>query len=132
MLTSPSELIRSRFKASNDINCVFREELDIDLPDIYYKIRCVLFPLPVLGFQRQVLRENPDFWGPLFVVLGYALLALYGQFRVCIPFRLEPLRSANDFFTIPLGKEVEQCCMFGCPDSVRYPSALKYLKIALT
>lgn len=60
-----------------------REELDIDVDDIYYKVRCVLFPLPSLGFQKDVLRQNPDFWGPLFVVLVYALLALYGQFRVC-------------------------------------------------
>lgn len=61
---------------------VFSEELDIDVDDIYYKVRCVLFPLPSLGFKKDVLRENPDFWGPLFVVLLYALLALYGQFRV--------------------------------------------------
>lgn len=58
------------------------EELDIDLKDIYYKVRCVLFPLPQLGFQRTVLKENPDFWGPLFVVLCYSLLSLYGQFKV--------------------------------------------------
>ena len=64
--------------------CFFREELDIDINDIYYKVRCVLFPLPSLGFQKDVLRQNPDFWGPLFVVLSYALLALYGQFRVSI------------------------------------------------
>ena len=29
-----------------------REELDIDLTDIYYKVRCVMFPLPSLGFNR--------------------------------------------------------------------------------
>ncbi|XP_003385778.1 PREDICTED: protein YIPF4-like [Amphimedon queenslandica] len=55
------------------------EELDIDLKDIYYKIRCVLFPIPSLGLERHVIRDNPDFWGPLFVVLGYALLSVYGQ-----------------------------------------------------
>jgi hypothetical protein len=82
------------------------EELDIDLQDIYYKIRCVLLPVPALGFQRDVVRDNPgmasgrtrggfsyslltpaclpspDFWGPLLVVLTYALLSLYGQMRV--------------------------------------------------
>ncbi|XP_057316201.1 protein YIPF4-like [Hydractinia symbiolongicarpus] len=58
------------------------EELDIDLKDIYYKIRCVLFPLPQLGFERKVVKENPDFWGPLIVVLCYSLLSLYGQFKV--------------------------------------------------
>eukprot|EP01135_Chromosphaera_perkinsii_P000589 Nk52_evm10s128 gene=Nk52_evmTU10s128 len=58
------------------------EELDIDLKDIFYKVRCVLFPLPQLGFQNKVVRENPDFWGPLLVVLVYALVSLYGQFKV--------------------------------------------------
>ncbi|XP_004343493.1 Yip1 domain-containing protein [Capsaspora owczarzaki ATCC 30864] len=58
------------------------EELDIDIKDIFYKIRCVLLPFPFLGFQRSVVRDNPDFWGPLFVVLIYALVSLYGQFKV--------------------------------------------------
>ena len=61
---------------------LLREELDIDLKDIFYKVRCVLFPLPSLGFQNKVVRENPDFWGPLLVVLLYALVSLYGQFKV--------------------------------------------------
>lgn len=61
---------------------VRREELDIDLRDIYYKLRCVMLPLPQLGFNRQVVRDSPDFWGPLVVVLVYALVSLYGQFSV--------------------------------------------------
>lgn len=58
------------------------EELDIDLKDIYYKLRCVLFPLPQLGFNRQIVRDSPDFWGPLIVVILYSIVSLYGQFRV--------------------------------------------------
>eukprot|EP00128_Syssomonas_multiformis_P010720 Colp12_sorted_trinity150504_noHs@35246 len=58
------------------------EELDIDLKDIYYKLRCVLLPLPYFGFERKVVRDNADFWGPLAVVLTYALFSLYGQFKV--------------------------------------------------
>nr|XP_009917216.1 PREDICTED: protein YIPF4 isoform X2 [Haliaeetus albicilla] len=58
------------------------EELDIDLKDIYYKIRCVLMPMPSLGFNRQVVRDNPDFWGPLAVVLFFSMISLYGQFKV--------------------------------------------------
>ncbi|XP_021370557.1 protein YIPF4-like [Mizuhopecten yessoensis] len=58
------------------------EALDIDLKDIYYKLRCVLFPLPQLGFNRHIVRESPDFWGPLVVILLYSLVSLYGQFRV--------------------------------------------------
>jgi len=61
---------------------VCSEELDIDLKDIYYKLRCVMLPLPQFGFNRQIVRENPDFWGPLIVVLLYSLVSLYGQFRV--------------------------------------------------
>ena len=52
------------------------------MKDIYYKLRCVLLPLPFLGLQRSVIRDSPDFWGPLFVVLAYALISVYGQFRV--------------------------------------------------
>jgi len=58
------------------------EELDIDPKDIYYKLRCVMFPLPQLGFNRHIVRESPDFWGPLIVILLYAMVSLYGQFRV--------------------------------------------------
>lgn len=61
-----------------------REELDIDLKDIYYKIRCVLLPIPSLGYQRSIIRDSPDFWGPLFVVLAYALLSVYGQLTVSL------------------------------------------------
>lgn len=60
----------------------YREELDIDLKDIYYKIRCVLMPMPSLGYNRQVVRDNPDFWGPLAVVLLFSMISIYGQFRV--------------------------------------------------
>ncbi|XP_071835011.1 protein YIPF4-like isoform X2 [Apostichopus japonicus] len=58
------------------------EELDIDLKDIYYKLRCVLFPCPSLGFQRKIVRDSPDFWGPLLVVMMFAVVSVYGQFRV--------------------------------------------------
>uniref|UniRef100_A0A7N8XYW0 Protein YIPF n=1 Tax=Mastacembelus armatus TaxID=205130 RepID=A0A7N8XYW0_9TELE len=61
---------------------VYSEELDIDLKDIYYKIRCVLMPMPSLGYNRQVVRDNPDFWGPLAVVLLFSMISIYGQFRV--------------------------------------------------
>lgn len=67
----------------------YREELDIDLKDIYYKIRCVLMPMPSLGFNRQVVRDNPDFWGPLAVVLFFSMISLYGQFRVSICYFIE-------------------------------------------
>uniref|UniRef100_A0A673BEJ9 Protein YIPF n=1 Tax=Sphaeramia orbicularis TaxID=375764 RepID=A0A673BEJ9_9TELE len=66
----------------SDDNKPLLEELDIDLTDIYYKLRCVLMPMPSLGYNRQVVRDNPDFWGPLAVVLFFSMISIYGQFRV--------------------------------------------------
>ena len=88
-----------------NINLYFaREELDIDLKDIYYKLRCVLFPLPQLGFNRQIVRDSPDFWGPLLVVLLYSVVSLYGQFRVSLswaPIRLfSCVVKMKEFFTM--------------------------------
>lgn len=76
---------------------IFREELDIDLKDIYYKLRCVLFPLPQLGFNRKIVRDNPDFWGPLVVILLYSLVSLYGQFTVGIT-GIDITLSSNKLF----------------------------------
>jgi hypothetical protein len=59
-----------------------REELDIDIKDIFYKLRCIMFPMPFLGFKRAIVKEKPDFWGPLLVILLYAFVSLYGQFKV--------------------------------------------------
>ena len=54
----------------------YREELDIDLKDIFYKIRCVLVPVRI---NREVLVASPDFWGPMLIVLLYGLLLVWGQ-----------------------------------------------------
>lgn len=75
--------------------CTTREELDIDLKDIYYKIRCVLMPMPSLGYNRQVVRDNPDFWGPLAVVLLFSMVSIYGQFRVWTPLHARCCYAAN-------------------------------------
>ena len=58
------------------------EELDINLSEIKYKIKCVVMPIANENVNRSVLRDNPDFWGPLAIVLAFALLSVYGQFRV--------------------------------------------------
>ena len=58
------------------------EELDINLKEIQYKIKCVIMPLQNENLNRSVLRDNPDFWGPLLIVLIFALLSVYGQLRV--------------------------------------------------
>ena len=56
--------------------------MDIDLTDIFYKVRCVLLPLPYFRLKLTQIRDNPDFWGPLMVVLAFSLLSLYGQISV--------------------------------------------------
>lgn len=67
-------------------NLPLLEELDINLNDIKYKIKCVVMPVPIFAessnLNRAVLRDNPDFWGPLCIVLAFALISVYGQFRV--------------------------------------------------
>eukprot|EP01090_Pellita_catalonica_P007926 TRINITY_DN1853_c0_g1_i9.p2 TRINITY_DN1853_c0_g1~~TRINITY_DN1853_c0_g1_i9.p2 ORF type:complete len:259 (+),score=26.63 TRINITY_DN1853_c0_g1_i9:31-807(+) len=55
------------------------EELDIDVSEIFYKLRCVLIPFK---FERKGLLESPDFWGPLLVVLFYAMILLWKQLSV--------------------------------------------------
>ena len=85
------------------------EELDVDVKDIYYKVRCVLLPIRAFGFNRDVLRDNPDFWGPLLVVLTFALISVYGQFRVSVHFIsmslwcLLPLYTCSNVFPILFG-----------------------------
>ena len=77
-----------------------REELDIDPRDIYYKLRCVVLPIPALGLQRNTVRDSPDFWGPLFVVLTYALISVYGQFRVSFARQRLSLHCCKCFFLL--------------------------------
>jgi hypothetical protein len=44
----------------DDAQTPLLEELDIDLKDIGYKLRCVLLPLP--STDRNRLKDEPDFW----------------------------------------------------------------------
>ena len=39
-------------------------------------------PLKSEHLNRSVLRDNPDFWGPLLIVLLFALFSVYGQLKV--------------------------------------------------
>jgi hypothetical protein len=59
------------------------DELDINVKEIAFKVKCVLVPVSNPNMNRSVLRDNPDFWGPLLIVLVFALASVYGQFRVC-------------------------------------------------
>jgi len=59
------------------------EELDINPADILIKVKAALIPLHKKGStDRTMIRDNPDFWGPLGVVLLYSMLSMVGQFRV--------------------------------------------------
>ncbi|KAL1425554.1 hypothetical protein MTO96_018988 [Rhipicephalus appendiculatus] len=68
--------------ADDDDKAPLLEELDIDVRDIYYKVCCVLLPFPFMGYKRQLVRDSPDFWGPLLVVILFSLVSIYGQFSV--------------------------------------------------
>ncbi|XP_065832984.1 protein YIPF4-like [Oscarella lobularis] len=57
------------------------EELDVDPRDIMRKLGHVIFPFRSPE-QKSSIRDNADFWGPLLVVVAYAVVSLYGQFRV--------------------------------------------------
>ncbi|KAL0249675.1 hypothetical protein GEMRC1_004904 [Eukaryota sp. GEM-RC1] len=56
------------------------EELDIDLQDIYHKIRFVLLPFQHSLSDRSILVEKPDFWGPLALIFVYGFLCVWKQF----------------------------------------------------
>ena len=45
------------------------------------KLGHVIFPFRSPE-QKSSIRDNADFWGPLLVVVAYAVVSLYGQFRV--------------------------------------------------
>ena len=66
----------------NEDSLPLLEELDINLTEIQYKIKCVVMPVGSQKLDRSVLKDNPDFWGPLLIVLVFSLLSVYGQFRV--------------------------------------------------
>ncbi|XP_076357485.1 protein YIPF4-like [Tachypleus tridentatus] len=67
---------------SDDDDKPLLEELEIDPREIFYKVRCVVFPFSFLGYKRHLVRDSPDFWGPLLVVFLFALVSLYGQASV--------------------------------------------------
>lgn len=75
-------LDQNNMEIENEDSLPILEELDINLNEIQYKVKCVLLPIANENFDRSVLRENPDFWGPLLIVLLFALFSVYGQFRV--------------------------------------------------
>merc|ERR1712070_901820 len=63
----------------DDDNVPLLEALEIDFSDIGTKFKCALLPTQA---NRELLRTQDDFWGPLFVVLLYATISIWGQFRV--------------------------------------------------
>eukprot|EP00037_Helgoeca_nana_P008320 m.74099 g.74099 ORF g.74099 m.74099 type:complete len:266 (+) comp18863_c0_seq1:41-838(+) len=65
----------------SDMQKPLLEELDIDPGDILHKLRCILLPFDMGGYDRSVVRDNPDFWGPLLVVFLYAMESLYGNWK---------------------------------------------------
>nr|CDS32082.1 protein yipf4 [Hymenolepis microstoma] len=58
------------------------EALDIDLKTIGKKMKAVILPCVRSGLDPASIRENPDFWGPLAVIMMFSLVSLFGQLRV--------------------------------------------------
>eukprot|EP00735_Rhodelphis_limneticus_P003289 TRINITY_DN14746_c0_g1::TRINITY_DN14746_c0_g1_i1::g.30173::m.30173 TRINITY_DN14746_c0_g1::TRINITY_DN14746_c0_g1_i1::g.30173 ORF type:complete len:263 (+),score=49.51,sp/Q9BSR8/YIPF4_HUMAN/46.70/1e-61,Yip1/PF04893.12/2.3e+03,Yip1/PF04893.12/5e-07,DUF1282/PF06930.7/0.032,PgaD/PF13994.1/5.5 TRINITY_DN14746_c0_g1_i1:90-791(+) len=59
------------------------EELEIDIPDILRKVRCVLIPNQANQTALQTtVKQGDDFWGPFFVCLLYSTLLVWGQLSV--------------------------------------------------
>jgi hypothetical protein len=75
-------LDQNNIEIENEDSLPILEELDINLSEIQYKIKCAIMPIGSQTLNRSVLKDNPDFWGPLVIVLAFALLSVYGQFRV--------------------------------------------------
>ncbi|CAF0884163.1 unnamed protein product [Didymodactylos carnosus] len=59
------------------------EELDINLHEITAKLRCVILPIPSRSIQRAaLLRDNPDFWGP--VVSWIITIWIFGSLAIFV------------------------------------------------
>ncbi|KAL5971019.1 Protein YIPF4 [Taenia solium] len=66
----------------SDFDKPILEELDIDLRTIGKKMKAVILPCFRSGLDPASIRENPDFWGPLTVVMLFSLVSLFGQLKV--------------------------------------------------
>ncbi|KAL0228308.1 hypothetical protein RCL1_004451 [Eukaryota sp. TZLM3-RCL] len=84
------------------------EELDINVTDIYHKIRLILLPFKHSFSDRSHLVSSPDFWGPLLIVTMYGVLCFFKHFAaITWTFLLWFLGSFIIFFvTRVLGSEV--------------------------
>lgn len=58
-------------------------QLDVDVSSIARNLRCVLLPVVAFPTRSAALRK-PDFWGPCFVVLLYALLVGMHEARAAV------------------------------------------------
>jgi len=70
---------------AGDEDCYARplaEELEIDLRDISRKIQYIILPYSFNKAEIQLVRENPDFWGPLATVVAFSMISIYGQIAV--------------------------------------------------
>ena len=41
----------------------------------------MLLPIDALGFKRTIVKDKPDFWGPLMVVLLFSMVSMWGNFK---------------------------------------------------
>ena len=50
--------------------------------DISRKIQYIILPYSFNKAEIQLVRENPDFWGPLATVVAFSMISIYGQIAV--------------------------------------------------
>ena len=58
------------------------EQLEIDLNDISKKIQYIMAPYAFNKSEVQLVRENPDFWGPLVTVFAFSMISVYSKVSV--------------------------------------------------
>lgn len=58
------------------------QQLEIDFSDISKKIQYIMAPYAFNKSEVQLVRENPDFWGPLVTVFIFSMISMYSKVTV--------------------------------------------------
>merc|ERR1711976_193094 len=65
-----------------DYTTPISEQLEIDFSDISKKIQYIVAPYAFNKSEVQLVRENPDFWGPLVTVFAFSMISVYSKVSV--------------------------------------------------
>ncbi|KAJ4457187.1 putative protein YIPF4 [Paratrimastix pyriformis] len=87
-LQSPNTWVKGLMEEENsnnddiDYSKSLVEELDIHPAEIIQKVKCIILPYKIDPAVFTGGSSQNDFWGPFSVVLLYAVLLVWGQFKV--------------------------------------------------